>query len=1759
MANGNIRGITIELNGDTTGLDNALRDVNRQSKNLQGELKEVEKALKLDPSNVELVRQKQQLLTQSIQSTSDKLNTLRQAQGQVEAQFRRGEIGEEQYRAFRRELVNAENSMRSFEGQLDSLQTEQQRLADTTRSLGAFFNATGTDVDQFSGTLGTRLTQAIRNGTASADQMERALRLMGRQALGASTDIDEMRRALNQINNGGSIDSIRFELQQMNQVVVTAQDELKEIDKLLKFNPNSTELLTQKQAVLSRSIQETSSELLQLQQRQSQVETQFRSGQMGEEQYRAFRREIEQTEQSLRGYQNELRNMEQEQQDVRSSARQLETLFNATGMSARDFADVLGNDLTRAITEGRATSAQFEQALDRVGRSALGSRADLTQMRDALRNIDNGANLDQIRADLDRIANSANQAENDVNGFGDSLSNVAGALVAGGGISKVVEEALDLSSLEAKIDVTFAVPEESKKFILSAVREIAAYGIDAEEALEAVRRQWALNADATDEANQKIVEGAGAIARAFQGIDLIELVQEVNEIAAALGVTDDEALALTNSLLKAGFPPEQLDIIAEYGTQLKMAGYNAQEIQAIMASASSQNSWNIDNLLDGLKEGRIKLTEFGDSWSDALSELIEGTNISADMLDSWGKAVAKGGEEGSKAMRDAAQAVSEIEDPTKKALIMVEMFGTMAEDQGNTIANTLIEMGQHMTTTAENQKELNETVAGINADPMIQLQKAIANVKTALAPLLSLVADLISSVSKWMAENPKLTATIVAITTALGILFGIILALAPIVTAVATSVGLLGVSFGAIAGPIGIAVAAIAGLVAAGVALYLNWETVSSSATSAFGSIKDTISTTVDTLKQTFSDLSNSIGETFGPIIDNAVLAFKNLGSSIMEVLNGDFTQLGELFSTLLPTLIGLMIGGIPGLIISASRFLPAIAEGIESNKGVLIETINNVVNSIVQFLEVGLPQLVNSGLTIVLNLVNGIVGALPTIITAGVSLIQTLLQGIASALPTIVSAALEVVTSLVTGIANALPGVIDAGIQILNAVIDGLTSVLPLLIAAALMLITSIVTTLVQNLPKILQAGVEILMALVNGIVKILPTLISTAIKLIVTIVTTLAQNLPKIIQAGIQVLEALIDGIIKILPTLIKTAIDLVIKIAGAIIENLPTILKAGKDILLALIEGIISIVGTLLSSIGKNIVTPLINKFKEIDLKKIGKDIINGLIVGIGEKFAGVRTKIEELASNIPAWAKKILGIKSPSRVMKQIGLWTGEGLAIGIEESETVVSKAMESIYNSIISTSNEYATEQKKLQEELNKSIASSNEKSLEKIYKIQNKALKEKRSLTKAENAEISKLQKEHLDQKVKLEQTYNDKIKKMRKDSDKDYLGAIESFINDKKSLEQLSIVDEAAIWEKSIELFVEGTDERIKAQQNYKKAVETVNKEIVSINENYQKQMQTINDNLVKDIQAANDAYEKAYSSRVDAIRNFKGLFDEFVVSTEKSGQDLLNNLQSQVTGLESWKETIASLGERISDESLIQELQALGPNAVGELQALNSLSDKQLQQYVALYNEKFTLAREQASTELSGMKEDTVLRIEEMKVAANEELEALQIEWNKAIMKVTKATDNELASLYRIGKDAGQGLYDGLASMEPSLIAKARAIADAIRSTIQRALDIHSPSRVMKGFGINIGEGLIIGMDEMISKVAQSSARLSNAVVNAQASLANSAQKSMQYGSSNTASSTSIDNRKTFAPVVHINTANSGDRAMERTLRRLAFQFN
>ena len=135
MAANRIKGITIEIGGDTTKLQTALKGVNTEIRNTQSQLKDVEKLLKLDPGNTELLSQKQKLLSQAVNETKEKLETLKTAAEQANDALANGDISQAQYDALQREIVETEKKLKDLETQAGQSAVAIQKIGETGEAL----------------------------------------------------------------------------------------------------------------------------------------------------------------------------------------------------------------------------------------------------------------------------------------------------------------------------------------------------------------------------------------------------------------------------------------------------------------------------------------------------------------------------------------------------------------------------------------------------------------------------------------------------------------------------------------------------------------------------------------------------------------------------------------------------------------------------------------------------------------------------------------------------------------------------------------------------------------------------------------------------------------------------------------------------------------------------------------------------------------------------------------------------------------------------------------------------------------------------------------------------------------------------------------------------------------------------------------------------------------------------------------------------------------------------------------------------------------------------------------------------------------------------------------------------------------------------------------------------------------------------------------------------------------------------------------
>lgn len=211
-----IAGITVEIGGDTKELSKALRSVNADLRTTQSDLQDVNRLLRLDPKNTELLQQKQRLLAKAIEETKTKLDTLKNAEKQVQEQVKQGKTSQQQYDALKREIMATERQLEKFESQAKDTEIALDGLGDEALSVAG-------KADKMSASLGKVQTGADKVAKATKPLTAGIIGL-GTAAAATVSATQELRSDLSKLDtaaeeNGASIDSARKAWE--NFVVVT--------------------------------------------------------------------------------------------------------------------------------------------------------------------------------------------------------------------------------------------------------------------------------------------------------------------------------------------------------------------------------------------------------------------------------------------------------------------------------------------------------------------------------------------------------------------------------------------------------------------------------------------------------------------------------------------------------------------------------------------------------------------------------------------------------------------------------------------------------------------------------------------------------------------------------------------------------------------------------------------------------------------------------------------------------------------------------------------------------------------------------------------------------------------------------------------------------------------------------------------------------------------------------------------------------------------------------------------------------------------------------------------------------------------------------------------------------------------------------------------------------------------------------------------------------------------------------------------------
>ena len=576
--------------------------------------------------------------------------------------------------------------------------------------------------------------------------------------------------------------------------------------------------------------------------------------------------------------------------------------------------------------------------------------------------------------------------------------------------------------------------------------------------------------------------------------------------------------------------------------------------------------------------------------------------------------------------------------------------------------------------------------------------------------------------------------------------------------------------------------------------------------------------------------------------------------------------------------------------------------------------------------------------------------------------------------------------------------------------------------------------------------------------------------------------------------------------------------------------------------------------------------INRMKP-EFETAGKNAGQGFINGINSKLGGARSAGRSLGLAALEAAKKALDSHSPSREFIHLGENVGEGLAIGVNNSIVPAAQAASGMIDEVIAVSEkgvdafedwinekQYYGELSLMDElagweNLQKKYRAGSEERMKidrEVYRVQNELVSAtyqasldwieeekyyKRLSTEEELAAYERMQARYLEgSKERME--LDRKVFTLRNQLvDESYQNSMD-WIEEEKYYNRLSLADELAAYKRVQSRYAKGTEERKKldrevyrleqeiyeAQQQYIADVQSVqesaNQRRIQLEEAYANKVKSINEQLERDIESLNQQYQDAVESRTKSLYQSYGLFDEVAKKEAVSSETLMQNLEGQVQEFGEWQDILGQLSARGVDSDLIAELQEMGPSAIEEIRALNSMSDDELEKYVSLWSIKHAQARDQATSELEGLRVETQEQIAQLRADAAVELEEYRLTWQSEMAQLEEDTSRQLASLRQefsenvglikrdteakmaemteaarkilseagwteTGQQIPAGLAQGVAQSKSTFIDELTSMALAGVEAVKNTLEINSPSRVFRELGSFTGLGFVSGL--------------------------------------------------------------------------------
>lgn len=846
---------------------------------------------------------------------------------------------------------------------------------------------------------------------------------------------------------GGDTTGLDKALRGVNSSITKTQSALNDVNKLLKLDPSNTVLVAQKQQLLSQAVSQTSDKLEALESAQEQVTAAFQRGDIGQDKYQAFQREVEETRGKLNQYKNDLSSLQTEQDRLSSNIARLEKLFSSTGTQVDDYADVLGSKLVSAIKNGTANSDQMKTAIEKIGKSATGGKADIRQLTDALDTVDDGEAIRNLIEELKKAGDAAQDTAEDVgqiaeNTKGAALMQTADQLSAvGDKIQDIGTKAMDayaetenaVTKVNAYFGETGQAAEDSANVIKSVYSDGVGESMDSvADAVLMVKKNLG-DLSETDLTN--LTQQAITLDELY-GIDMNETLRGVNSLMQQYGLTAQEAMdyivvGTQNGLDKTN---ELGDNLSEYAGKFSQAGYSASEYFQLLDNGLKNGAYNLDKVNDAINEVTTRLVDgtIGESIGSFSTKTQE-------LFISWQNGGATQKQVIDSIVADIGNCTNQQEALNLAALA----FGTMAEDGNLKFITSLTSVGS----TYDSVKGAAQGMFDATTTPMQQMESNTRKLQQALVPLGEKLAELanailpplvsvITTIGGWFERLPGPVQNFVII---LGALLAAFTALTPVIAAISVAMGALNISMLPIIAVIAAVAAAIAGIIA----IIQNWGAI----TQWFGKLWNTICTgigaMVDSLKAWFSNLwthLQSVWEGICNVVQTAVMLLGSIIQGAIDIITLPFQMIWENCKGIVSSVWEGIKSVVSSAIHAVSSTISSVMGAIKNVISTVWNAISSKVSSVLNAIKTTVSTIFNAVKSVASSVWNGIKSVISSVVDGIKSKVSSVFNGVKSTVTSIFNGIKSTATSVWNGIKDAIIKPVEAAKNAVKGIIDKIT-----------------------------------------------------------------------------------------------------------------------------------------------------------------------------------------------------------------------------------------------------------------------------------------------------------------------------------------------------------------------------------------------------------------------------------------------------------------------------------------------------------------------------------------------------------------------------------------------------------------------------------------------------------------------------------------------------------------------------------------------